>query len=691
MRPDPDHSFPPENEMDLSRLGQILSRFGHDLLRLSALLSVRARIVTLALIPVAGFAVIGFAYVSGEQEVDDAFDSVKISSALADASREFKSALTTMRISAKDFATRPRPELIKDFQEGHDSASKSLDIIESAIEMKSLDTVENPEREEISPLRDNLSKLELNFTNLVKEQETLGFIETDGIQGRMREAGASVERIINQDMSWLSEIDSKRLLVSLLLIRRYEAEYKYNRADYIRLMFFNEFKNFNKTFDAVVGAAIMKQQLTEQVKAYADTFEEWTKSLDRVEPLLAIINLDSRQMMPVSDRLIAAARTKEQGASAALSSSQARTKMIIVGVGIAVVLIGLVLSWVIGRSITKPLAGLSAVMRALADGNPITQIPAVKARDEIGAMARTVVVFRDNARERDQLEAEQSEATAQRERHSETVDRLIRGFAETANSGLGAVRDAAGRLAQAAERLGETAGEVGSEAERAGRAASAASSNVAQAAAAAEQLSGSVSEVARQTATSTEVAGRAVAEAKRSVTIMGTLGEAATRIGEVVGLIQSIAAQTNLLALNATIEAARAGEAGRGFAVVAQEVKSLAAQTARATEDIAHQIGAIQEASGDAAKAIDNVSSVIEEMSSAVEEQNAAVVSIANNVAHASDDAEAGASAMRSVEGAAVGARATAGDVAGLSGTLRDEAERLDAAIRQFLSGVRAA
>jgi methyl-accepting chemotaxis protein len=186
--------------MDLSRLVQILSDYGQNLMRLSTALSVRARIATLALIPVVGFAVIASAYIAGEQEVDNAFDSVKNSSALSDASREFKSALTEMRISAKEFAARPRPELIKDFQRGHDSALKSLDDIESALDAS--------ERRDISPLRSNLSKLEVNFTTLIKEQEILGFTETDGIHGRMNKAGIAVERIIVQDMSWLSEIDS---------------------------------------------------------------------------------------------------------------------------------------------------------------------------------------------------------------------------------------------------------------------------------------------------------------------------------------------------------------------------------------------------------------------------------------------------------------------------------------------------
>ncbi len=179
---------------------------------------------------------------------------------------------------------------------------------------------------------------------------------------------------------------------------------------------------------------------------------------------------------------------------------------------------------------------------------------------------------------------------------------------------------------------------------------------------------------------------------------MGQLAQAASRIGEVVNLIQAIAGQTNLLALNATIEAARAGEAGKGFAVVASEVKSLAAQTARATEEIASQIGAIQLASGDAVDAIDKVGQVIGEMrgiaasvAAAVEEQNAAVSTIAEAVNRASDETRGGAEAMGRVGGTAQSAQATAEDVRALSGRLGEEAQALDREIRTFLEGVRAA
>src|SRR6185503_7716095 len=192
----------------------------------------------------------------------------------------------------------------------------------------------------------------------------------------------------------------------------------------------------------------------------------------------------------------------------------------------------------------------------------------------------------------------------------------------------------------------------------------------------------SIGEIAGQAAKSTEVARRAVSEAERTAKTMTDLSSAATRIGEVVGLIQAIAGQTNLLALNATIEAARAGEAGRGFAVVASEVKSLAGQTAKATEEIAGHIGSIQSAAADAAQAIDVVNAIIADMSAiastvavTVEEQNASVSTIAEGVNRASIESRDGSAAMSRVAGASADARATAGDVKSLADTLAADAE----------------
>ena len=465
-----------------------------------------------------------------------------------------------------------------------------------------------------------------------------------------------------------------------------------------RKEFFAEFDNFNKLFDGVIGADVMKTELRDAAKTYANVFRESVSMMNDVDSQLTLIDQDTHEMTPLADRIAAAAKRSETQATALLAASQRQTTILVVSIGLAVVALGLLLSYLIGRSITRPLNGLAQAMGRLAEGDTATAIPATDAKDEIGRMARTVIVFRDNAVERERLAANETEASRARERRSELIATTIVRFEQSVDQALAKVRGAAERLDGAASALNGAADAVSAEANAAEERVTAASENVGAAAASTEELTGSIAAIAQQASKSTEVAGRAVSEAQRTVTTMSDLSNAATRIGEVIGLIQAIAGQTNLLALNATIEAARAGEAGRGFAVVASEVKSLAGQTGKATEEIAAQIGAIQVAASDAVHAIEQVNTIIEDMSgiatsvaAAVEEQNAAVASIAEGVNRASGDARSGAQAMSRVAGRTQDARSTAADVKTLAETLATEAESLDTEVRRFLADVRAA
>ena len=660
------------------------------LTRVVGSLSVRTRIIVLALVPVAGFAANGLTYLSSEHEVGAAFRTFKQSDTLADASRDFKTALTNMRMAAKDFAAAPSPQMISSFESALSYALTNLSTIEISVD----DTQDH----NIERLRKDVLGLKTNFDELVKKQQTLGYTENEGLRGKLRKAGDAVETIINDNMSWLAEGDSNKLLMSLMLMRQHEAEYRLDPTELMRQLFIMAYKQFTHTFDNIDGTPEMKDKLNHEVKTYADTFAQWIEASDAAYPLRALIDHDSEAMLPKADKIIDAARQTADLASSTLLVSQVTTRNVIIAVGILMVLFGVGFSWLIGRSINRPLAGLVAAMKQLATGDTGAHIPATRARDEIGDMARTVIVFRDTMLEREKLAATQTDAIRAREQRSDTIAMTISHFNNSVGNTLTKLRAASLKLEMSSGDLNKSADAMSAEALAAERRVAAASDNVTSAAGSVEELAASIGEIATQAGKSTDVAERAVSEAQRTVTTMAELGNAATRIGEVVGLIQAIAGQTNLLALNATIEAARAGEAGRGFAVVASEVKSLAGQTAKATEEIAEQIGSIQSAAADAAQAIEQVNVIIRDMSqiattvaATVDQQNAAVSTIAEGVSRASGEARGGAEAMSRVASVTADARSTASDVKSLADAVALEAESLEAEVRQFLTDVQAA
>jgi methyl-accepting chemotaxis protein len=396
----------------------------------------------------------------------------------------------------------------------------------------------------------------------------------------------------------------------------------------------------------------------------------------------------------LTDRQVALLNDEAKGA---LSSIDLLTKIMwaLLGAGIALASVIAVLS---ARSIVQPVTGMTDAMKTLAAGDTSAEVPARERQDEIGRMAEAVQVFKDNMIRARQLEAEQKTAQEMQDRRRRTVDKLIGVFEASAATVVQSVSGAATQMQSSATSLSSSAEQSTRQATSVAAASEEASTNVQTVASATEELAASVQEIGRQVGASTTISLKAVEEVRKTDETVSGLSDAAQKIGEVADLIRSIAGQTNLLALNATIEAARAGEAGKGFAVVASEVKSLANQTAKATEEIAGQIDAIQMASRASVTAIKAIGETISEMSkisgtiaAAVEQQTAATQEIARNVQQAAAGAQLVTSNIAGVTDASKATGSAATEVLSAANDLARQADDLKTQVETFISGVRAA
>jgi methyl-accepting chemotaxis protein len=646
------------------------------------------KVAAIGCVGVIGLAAVGVIYQQGTWSQDNARKVAEDARAISGLTKRISIEMLEARRDEKNFLLRKQDSYVKHHAQLSGAIGRDFDDLKAMVGTAGYADLS----EKIGVIHDGFQSYGNDFAILALVQAKIGLNETTGLTGSLRKAVDIIEAGVNQ-------INDPKLTSRLLTMRRHEKDFMLWRDD----KYAGEFKKAVVAFSLVLMEMDLPYDVQEKISLnldrYSHDFADWVGGARDVARAEADIMKTFSGFEPL---LVEALKEIDRLAGAAEASEMALRDAMKVRMAAALALAALMmcaLSLLLGRAISQPISAMTSALTKLAGGDFNVVLPGLHRRDEIAEMAGAARIFKDNMIETERLRAEQlADQQAQSLQRREERLRLASGFQDAVGSIVDKLSSEATELEAAASTLTRTAETTLELSGVVSGASSEASDNIRSVATAIEEMTSSVGEIGRQVQESSSIAQSAVEHAKTTDARIAALSQAAGRIGDVVKLITGIAEQTNLLALNATIEAARAGEAGRGFAVVAQEVKALAAQTARATEQIDVQISGMQAATGESVEAIKQIGKVILRISevsgmiaAAVEEQSAATREIARNVQMASSGAAQVGSAIVDVHQGAAETGSASGQVLSSAQSLSSQASQLKLEVDNFLASIRAA